>query len=1108
MSDIPATAPADSEVPGIIDTGTSPPKRILLVEGDGFTRLVLLLRLRLAGFAVDFTSNGYLGLGKLRACRPDILLMELKLCGLSGMDLMKAARAEPTFGKRPIYVFTHAERLHRAVRKELVSLATKVFDKSVMTREELVQTFAAMFLREEATKKPSVFAQLPKASAEAVAEVVSAEEIEEIIQGVRDQCQQLTVETEKRPENGEELLSRVRSLRSCAEAASLADLARQANALENYLNQIGKAKEGYTEGALTTVRRSVGVMSRMPLDTAQNKQALSRFSVCAVDEAASSKQALTKGLTDAGLQIVSFEEASEARKHLACKSADLIIVNLVLPEAHGLALSDIRQLPLHRETPVLFGPESNGAGRFDEHLPTSARRLETDPLLLAEMVVKALNEVQNTGPTAAENVESEIPQEIPSAFDKTQPAPRAEVDSFDLFAQTPTHLSFDKSIPTEPFQRIAPGTSGPDQEAEFLIRLPETTIDGSQIDERPLEAANLVDAEAPRPETPMPDDAGAGAEAETIWRVAATNESAQIVPDTTNASATNQNEAAVVEEYAAPDSNYGDAMNHQFERSPAAYPESFPAAGQNSPREDLAARVCAAEMALYHAKAEVERKDKTIEALQNQLAEAAAEPEGAGGTPTDSEQKALARCAELEQEVASLREAFADFNGGFGQQQEAAAETDNRVKELEERLHESVAELEKRTDEYQRERDELRQQLEAASAASQPVETARQDAEARCAQLQQELQELRKSREELANQLAQKASSKPSQSSPAESETDTAESELEQQVRQGVAALARATAELARERGERQRSQQRATELNQRMQALHDDLKRTLQAQREDQDRISTLEEEQRQTNQALEKRTADLEQTQAEQRLADAQVQKMKEANAQLRKDLAFFEEASKKFGGGRQELQARLESTLNAARENEARLQQETTERQRLAEHFEEAKRELQNQTRRRESLEQELKATQEALQEREARLQKESAERQRLNEALRSAQGYSHEDSERDLELTKLQSSLEEEQVERKRQETQLARIRQKAVDAAHAARALRTNLRRQIRQPIDNLARTTHSLLELEMGEDQKRLAEAVLQDVLLVQTRLREPDFAQADQSDVSSHTAT
>ena len=82
-----------------------------------------------------------------------------------------------------------------------------------------------------------------------------------------------------------------------------------------------------------------------------------------------------------------------------------------------------------------------------------------------------------------------------------------------------------------------------------------------------------------------------------------------------------------------------------------------------------------------------------------------------------------------------------------------------------------------------------------------------------------------------------------------------------------------------------------------------------------------------------------------------------------------------------------------------------------------------------------------------------------------------------------------------------------MRQSALDAAHSARALRTGLRRQIREPVDNLIQSAQSLLELEMGEEQKKLAEAVLQDVLLVQTRLKEPG-AHVDPPDAAAPSAT
>jgi hypothetical protein len=52
-------------------------------------------------------------------------------------------------------------------------------------------------------------------------------------------------------------------------------------------------------------------------------------------------------------------------------------------------------------------------------------------------------------------------------------------------------------------------------------------------------------------------------------------------------------------------------------------------------------------------------------------------------------------------------------------------------------------------------------------------------------------------------------------------------------------------------------------------------------------------------------------------------------------------------------------------------------------------------------------------------------------------------------------------------------------------------------------VENLAHSARSLLETEMGDDQKRLAEAVLQDVLLVQTRLREPESPQIDSTEAA-----
>jgi DNA-binding response OmpR family regulator len=1140
----PPAAESTNAAPEVTDR-----KRILLVEGDGFTRLVLLLRLRLAGFGVDFTSNGILGLGKLRSCHPDILLVELKLCGLSGLELIKAARAEPSFANRPIYVFTHVDRMNRATRKEIGSIDIELLDKNTITREDLVQIFTSTYVKSKPLEEQPSAKSGKQAPAPALNEAVLSVAIEELVAGVREQSELFAQETGDRVVTGSELLSRVSSLASCAKDAQLPNLTRQAKALQDFLSQVCRNQQNYTDAALATITRAVEVMSRISLEVKRGKGSLSRFGAVFVDEAPYSNRAMEEALLNAGFEPVCFENTVRAREYLTSHRTDLIVANLVLPEAHALALEDIRRLPFHSKTAVLFGPEPTGSTRSREDLPMSAPRLDKSATLLAELVLKALNEVQSRGAVAP------APAALPGSSRQPLPAPKPapslpDEDSVELFARVPrpqpatavdsspqkasvstgavhpekfSHL-FTSGIPSEPIMRAEPGAPSADKEAESQAVLPVTSTDASQIDERPLETLEPSSLLPEEPQLPQPEPVVENQVTQVPWSAATVSDIPEPFPVShAGPGLEHNNNADAVQESAESTPNYMEVMNNQLQTAPtdaqhgdASQPAQSLDERQNQ-RQDLAARVYESEMALYHAKKEIEQRDQALEVLQKQLAEAKTAPGHAAHPLAASavSQAAQARCAELEEEVAALRQALEGLNGAMTEPQQASPEVANQVQELEQRLNQNAAELEKQKEAQQRAETELRQQLEAASEASRQTEAARQQAEARSNQLEQELGSLRKEREELLNKTSaqEKANADSSaQHKPSDSQSPTAwtgvpASELEQQVRQGVAALAKATADLAKERGERQRSQQRAADLNSRLQTLHQDLSRTLQAQREDLARIGALEEEQHQASQALDRFTADVEQHQAERQLAEEQLQKAKELNAQLRKDLSFFEEANKKSDGTTQGLQNRLEASLNATRENEARLQQETAERQRLADSLEEARRELQNQTRKRETIEQELKGTRDALREREAKLHEETAERQRLNQAQDSIQLNRLDGSDRDLEFSKIQSALQLEQVERKRQESQLARMRQSALDAAHAARALRTGLRRQIREPVDDLMNCARTLLEMEMGEEQKKLAEAVLQDVLLVQTRLKEPGTPHGDAHDPTAPPA-
>jgi two-component system response regulator MtrA len=70
--------------------------RILLVEDDPSIREVTALGLRSAGFAVAAAADGAEGLERWRADKPDLVLLDVMLPRLDGLEVLRAIRREST----------------------------------------------------------------------------------------------------------------------------------------------------------------------------------------------------------------------------------------------------------------------------------------------------------------------------------------------------------------------------------------------------------------------------------------------------------------------------------------------------------------------------------------------------------------------------------------------------------------------------------------------------------------------------------------------------------------------------------------------------------------------------------------------------------------------------------------------------------------------------------------------------------------------------------------------------------------------------------------------------------------------------------------------------
>ena len=82
-------------------------KKVLVVEDDIFLSQLLTNRLTKAGVNVIRAADGEEGLAKLRADKPDLMLLDLILPKKSGFELLEEMRSDPALSGTPVIIVSN-----------------------------------------------------------------------------------------------------------------------------------------------------------------------------------------------------------------------------------------------------------------------------------------------------------------------------------------------------------------------------------------------------------------------------------------------------------------------------------------------------------------------------------------------------------------------------------------------------------------------------------------------------------------------------------------------------------------------------------------------------------------------------------------------------------------------------------------------------------------------------------------------------------------------------------------------------------------------------------------------------------------------------------------
>lgn len=394
-------------------------KHILIVEDDAIIADLYQRKFVAEHFSVELAGDGSTAMESLKARRPDLVLLDLQLPQVNGIEVLKFIRATPELRTLPVIVFTNAY-LGNMVQSAWKAGANKCLTKAICTPRQVVDVVRHTLaeLAAKAAGEVSVSAAPVVPEPVRVAPPAPAEtEREDAFQGeIRRQFMQtsphMLVEVRQRlqavvkseadaaylrwlEERAQLLREMYRTLHSLTGKAGLAgfkQVAQLSSALEAFLRELTEAPQNANSSSLRTFAHAMDFLSRL-LEAESNAENESTATPLAliVDDEVFSRRSIISGLEKAGIAYVSLDNPVEALEMLQRQHFDLVFLDIEMPEMDGFTLCQkLRQLPDYARTPVVFVTGLNDFQMRARSSLAGGSDIIAKPFLPIELAVKSL----------------------------------------------------------------------------------------------------------------------------------------------------------------------------------------------------------------------------------------------------------------------------------------------------------------------------------------------------------------------------------------------------------------------------------------------------------------------------------------------------------------------------------------------------------------------------------------------------------------------------------------------------------------------------------------------------------------------------------------------
>lgn len=421
--------------------------RILIIEDDTIVANIYRNKFQGEGYLVTLAADGEHGIQMALTDRPDLVVVDLMLPRMNGVEVIRRLRAQPETRATPIIVFSNSyvstmiqaawnaganNCLTKATctPKQLIDVVERTLAKAATLTAAPAPSYAPMTGVFPATPHPAapgaeasqivlpppapqpppppryIGGHVPAAAAYMPSTGRDADEM------FQDDLKRSFLSTapatlisirslfslfgraDGEPEKVlrlQELYRKVHSLTSNAAITGLSRIAQMSAALEALVKELCEKPRNINASTSRTIAHAVDFLGVLIEHANQMEAAPAAPNILVVDDEMISRRAVVYALDKAGLKCVSVEDPHVACSMLEENKFDLVFLDVDMPGMTGFELcKKLRNMPNHAKTPVVFVTALSDFESRARSTLSGGNDLIGKPFLFMELAVKAV----------------------------------------------------------------------------------------------------------------------------------------------------------------------------------------------------------------------------------------------------------------------------------------------------------------------------------------------------------------------------------------------------------------------------------------------------------------------------------------------------------------------------------------------------------------------------------------------------------------------------------------------------------------------------------------------------------------------------------------------